>query len=311
MSVTVERDPERAAAHPALRHDLELWGVLRDPALGPVHLSRERRRVRAVLAAGGWAVAGQRGLAVVRLLPWDTEHFGCGCADLVRLYLDPRPDPGAWSEAEALVQAVVSRCRSEGVRLLSARVPACCVAALHGLTAAGADLLDTSVELCRKGAGAMALPEPEAGVQVRPGRPEDLPALQQIARTFNRNRFHRDPRIPPARAGAVYARWVEAALAGRHGSLLLCEVEGRVAGLATYTRLSGRLDAGLVALVAVHPEQRGRGLLGPLVAGCARALGCGLLVSSTQVSNGPALRAFARQGLLPFAARHVFHLWLD
>jgi GNAT superfamily N-acetyltransferase len=297
---------DTACQHPALEADLELAALLPHPGLAPLHLTRERRRVAATLAEGGWGVAGAGALTLVRALPWDTVHFGLPCADLVRLYACAC---SAAADLERLVEATLAEARRRGLRLLSARLLAHQTQALHALQRNGFLLLDTSVEL---GARYPLRDAPAAaGVVVRTPTAADIPSLETIAATFVGNRFHRDERLPRERATALYVSWVRGAAEGRHGRLLLAEVDGAIAGFATFSPADDELEVGTIGLVAVAPVHRGRRLLAPLVAAAAAASGGQAVITSTQVSNASALRGFARVGLLPFAARHVLHGWLD
>lgn len=304
-------DIEALVRHPALGSDLEFAALLRDPALRPAQLELEGRRVRALLAAGGQAFASEQGFCLLRPLPWDSDHFGFPCADLTRWYRCVEESRDRMEEArdlDAQVTAVLEACRDQGVRLLSARIPAGWIAGVQALEAAGMRLCDTSVELGVR--LPLASKAPSSEVVVRASRPEDHQALADIGASFTGNRFHRDPRIPVERASGVYRQWALAAARGEHGRLLLCEVRGRPAALATYYPVDEALGIGIMALVVVHQEFRGLHLLDSLVHGCAQALGGRYLCTSTQVSNSAALRAFGRHGLLPHGARHIFHLWL-
>jgi GNAT superfamily N-acetyltransferase len=292
--------------HPALSSDLEFHGMLRGEAHEERHLTRERERVAGVLEGGGWGVACTHGLALVRPLEWDTEHFSYTCADLLRVYLT---DPDTGQGSAALTQGVLDGCEERAVKLLSGRLPAGWIPTLGELTHRGARLVDTSVELGRR--LPLASPAGAPDLVIRSGRPEEGDRLADIAQGFVLNRFHRDPRIDPVLARGVYRGWARSALAGRHGDLVLAEADGEVAGLASYVKADEELGVGLVALVAVHPDFRGRRVLDALMAGCEQRLGGQVMVTSTQVSNGPALRAFGRHGLLPYGARHIFHRWFD
>ncbi len=295
--------------HPALTSDQEFAGLLRAPALADLHRARERTRLASAMDAGSWGLACEAGVTLVRPLDWDTEHFGHRCADLTRIYRaeDPEGPPGR--DFLGLLEATIQRCRELGVTLLSGRLPAAWVSTLGALTDLGARLVDTSVELGRP----LPLRRPPGVPElvVRRARPEDEEALVEIAHGFTRNRFFRDARIPEGKAHGVYTSWVKNAMTDGHGSLALAEVDGQVAGLATHLVTDAALEVGLVALVAVHPRFRGRRVVDALMQGCERLLGGEVLVTSTQVSNGAALRGFGRHGLLPFNARHIFHLWLD
>lgn len=291
--------------HPALAADQDLAPLLRDPALAGLHCQRERQRVAAVLDQGGWGFTAPGCVTVVRPLPWDEQHFGYPCADLVRFYLAPGEPAG--QQAGVVLDATVAEARRRGVTLLSARVPAAQIRLVHCLQQQGMLLVDTSLELATP---LPLLPTPPVdGLTVRPGGDADLDQLAAIAVSFVGNRFHQDPRIPADLARGVYASWVTQAVQGNHGQLLLAELEGRVAGFTTFDTLDQPLDVGIVALVAVHPDFRGRRVLDPLMHACARQGGWQALVTSTQVSNHAAQRAFGRHGLKPIGARHIFHLW--
>jgi len=290
-----------ACTHPALATDLELASLLREARLRAEHLAREQRRVVAVLGAGGFGFASTAGMTLVRLLPWDSAHFGFPCADLVRTYLADDADP---AELTQLLDATVEQARRRGIRMLSARPRAALWRALDHLLGEGFHLVDTSIEIGICGRP-LSTPTPAATL-VRPARDSDVEALRSLARGFVDNRFHRDPAIPPAKATTLYESWATCAL----DRVLVIEQEGQVVGLATYAPADDALAVAVVGLVVVHPEARGRGLVGPLLSGCAARAGGQALVTSTQLSNVAALRAFARLGLLPYAARHVLHGWL-
>jgi dTDP-4-amino-4,6-dideoxy-D-galactose acyltransferase len=286
-----------------LAHDLEHAALLRDPSLRAAQLAHERARVAQVLAAGGYASASARGLALVRPLPWDSQHFGWPSADLCRLYLDPE---ATLAEARELLEPALAEARRRGLRFLSARLLSSQSAALACLLESGLPfrLVDTSLELGAR----LPLELAGAGATVREARAGDLPRAFEAVASFVANRFHRDERIPRERAAAVYRSWLEAALRGEHGRLLVCEHEGEVAGCVTWAPADG-LGVGLLGLLAVHPAHRGRGVLAALVAGCAARVGstARALVTSTQVGNLAAQRGFARAGLLPVGARHILH----
>jgi hypothetical protein len=303
--------------HPALATDLEFGALLREPELARHHLDRERRRVQRALAGGGWGFRNEAGLTLVRALPWDGEHFGFPCADLERVYLEPPLGRPLDDSATELLEETVAEARRRGVTLLSGRVQAGRALVVQKLCRLGLDLIDTSVELSTRLPLAPASVTHPGGQDTNPTEAVardpvagDSPILGEIAAGFVENRFHRDPRIPRAAATGVYTRWVAAAAEGRHGKLLVAELEGQAAGIATYVAPDDALQVGLVALVAIHPRFRGRRLLDTLIRGCAERLGGRALVTSTQVSNSAALRAFGRHGLLPIGARHIFHGWL-
>jgi ribosomal protein S18 acetylase RimI-like enzyme len=295
-----------AVDHPALEADLEYASLLREPELAGAHLGGERRRVERTLAAGGWGFSSPHALLLVRPMPWDTAHFGVSCADLLRLY---ELDETAPIELDALIDAALGEARRRGVGLLSARLGVHQARALHALERRGFLLVDTSIEIGTR-LPLTAAPPPVAGLQIRAPRGEDQRELEAIAATFRANRFHRDSRVPAERARGVYTSWVTAAAEGRHGRLLVAELDGRVAGFCAYVPAGDGEPVVTIGLAAIAPPHRGRRLFESLVCACAEEAAARVLVSSTQVSNTATLRAFARLGLLPYNARHVLHGWL-
>lgn len=261
--------------------------------------------MRRTLAGGGFGFRSSVALALVRPLAWDSAHFGVSCADLVRVYAAPSAPA---EELGALLEQTVTEARRRGIELLSARLLAAQTVALHWLLRRGFLLVDTSVEL----GGRLPLPRPQAptGAHFRDAGPEDEGPLAAIAAEFVANRFHRDPRIPGEQAVGVYQRWAGAAARGEHGRAVAAELGGRLAGFATYHLADEELSVGVMGLVAVEARSRGHRLVDGLVHACAERAGGRAMVTSTQVGNVAAQRAFARSGLLPIGARHVLHGWL-
>ena len=287
----VVREPACLFAIPGiddlLGTDPELRGLAGDPA---AHLARERRRIEGLLRAGAIAVTGPSSVVLLRPLSWDTRHFGIGCADVVRIYGEDPP-----------LHEVVDQAGRLGVSWLSARCRADRVDLCGALVRAGFELADTSVEL-----GAVLSDPPTS--PARPACSEDAPELRRIARTFRQNRFHLDRRVDPARADALYEAWAT------HDASVVVEENGRPVGFCGWRPPDpdDALRVGALTLIVIAPEARGKGHFPDLVRGVRAALhaaGARVMITSTQVHNAAAMRAFAREGLLPFSARHVFHRW--
>ncbi|MCB9555584.1 MAG: GNAT family N-acetyltransferase [Deltaproteobacteria bacterium] len=296
------------SVHPALAADLELRGLVagrltdeRREALIEV----EAERIRRTIASGGWAMANPAGVALVANLIWDTEHFGEPSADLRRLYLSPEADPSAIAE---LLNAVLAHCKTLGIKRYSARVLPASAIALNLLIAQhGFRLVDTSLEI-----GNARPPVGDIGGGRWPAETAqvaDIEQLVKLSHAFTDNRFYRDPAIATQLARGVYEKWVSAAT--QAGELLCVRDAGQCVGLCTTRQIDlATTPFGLIGLVIVAPAYRGRGVFDALLDGARRALcpdGESALVSSTQLNNVAAQRAFARHGLYPFAARHVLH----
>lgn len=302
-----QTDLTRLLSHPILAQDLEYLALLRDSSFLSLHLAREQRRVTGILEQGGWGCLSNKGLALIRPLLWDTNHFGFPCGDLVRFYQDPSLDE---NEASELLENIIEENRRRGIVLLSARIAAHQTLLTRLMLQRGFLLVDTSVELGALLPFSLQRPLlPRSEVQVRLARAEDAAPLQMIAATFTANRFHRDPRILPEKAGEVYTQWVLAAMEKKHGYLLVAEVANTVAGFATYQPADDPLGISVMGLVVVGPAFKGQGIIDALITASAQQLSGQGLVTSTQVSNTAALRAFGRHGLLPINARHIFHYW--
>jgi len=285
-------DPATALALPHIDHllatDLEVEMLVRgDPE---PHVARERRHIERLADDGALLFGGSSSLVVLRPLGWDTRHFGYPCADITRLY-----------GANPPLEEILEHCRARGVKLLSARCRADRVDLVHALEGAGFRLVDTSVEL------GTALGEAPPST-ARDARPEDRETLRRIARTFRANRFHLDERIDPGRADALYEAWVD------RDQTIVVEEGGRVVGFCGWRRPDQADPAavGTLTLIVIAPEGRGRGHFSSLVRGVRGRLleaGARWMVTSTQVYNAAAHRAFFREGLRPYVARHVFHRW--
>ena len=294
---------ERADLDALLASDLELADLVRGAP--EAHVSRERARVTDLLRGGGRAFVGPASIALLRPLAWDTRHFGVEVADVARVYAAGVPD-------DDVLAHLLGHAASAGIALLSARCRADQPAVAQALETRGFRWVDTSVELGREVDRGPALPASDG--RVREARPDDAPALRVIAREFRRNRFHFDARIPADQADGVYEQWVTSAAEGRGERMLVAEEDGRAVGLCGYRAppSGDALHAATLTLIVVAEEARGRGLFDALLGrtlALSREDGARRLVSSTQVHNGRSLRAFARAGLLPYSARHVFHRW--
>ena len=321
MFKRIEIDQVDSVSAEILAGDLEFANLLDCQALQQAMLSHERARVRKTLERRGWGIAAPQALLVVRDLPWDSAHFGRKCADLLRLYVGMDAQQDVLDE---LIAQSVHDARAQGVDFFSARILAKQNMSLNSLLAAGFSLVDTSVELGQvveqgleqvgecmaDGEHLMADGE---HLSVRPARSSERVLLQQMAVTFEENRFHRDRRISKRQAEGVYRSWVDSALAT--DTLLAGEHDGKLAALATYSPADEGLGVATLGLVIVAPNYRGRGVFGPLLHGATRLLrrtsgvAPRAIVTSTQVSNIRALRAFMREGFRPIQARHVLHRW--
>jgi ribosomal protein S18 acetylase RimI-like enzyme len=196
---------------------------------------------------------------------------------------------------------VAASARERAPALAQARVACDRVEAIIALQDAGFRVVDATVRV----AGPAPRPRGGGAVTVRDAEPADAAALLDIAEHhYGVSRFHLDPAISDAVAGALKRDWLQAYFEGTRGDRLLTAVrDGRPVGFLALIR---RGDVGVIDLIAVHPTDRGAGagaaLVGALGASCAR------VEAGTQLANYGALRFYGRLGFGVAAGAHVLHL---
>ena len=216
----------------------------------------------------------------MRLLPWDTEHFG--------FRIGETDDP---SEADDL-----------DLRCCYLQVDAAEVGRLATAQANGFKVVDVRVELERGLDGSDCVDE----VELVAG---DDAALRSLARTRLRGgRFHADGRFPSALADELYERWLERSW--RDPDRFVLATPERDAFLA------GRVDAatarGAIELVAVAEGATGGGRGRALVRAAATAFaerGATTAIVATQAANVAALRLYEGDGYRITRTAYWLHRW--
>jgi ribosomal protein S18 acetylase RimI-like enzyme len=149
-----------------------------------------------------------------------------------------------------------------------------------------------------------------SAAEIRPARPEDLPALARLGAKLAREHHAMDAArffLPEEPIEDGYAWWLGKELKNRRAAVLAAERRGRVIGYA-YGRLEPRdwstlRDAGGEAVdLWVEPGARGAGLGGRLVEALAAALearGAERVVLHVASRNPEARRLFRRLGFRP------------
>jgi len=145
---------------------------------------------------------------------------------------------------------------------------------------------------------------PEA---VDEAREADRDAVLDLAeRHFTVSRFHRDPEIPPAAAGAIKRDWAAAYFAGERGErLLVARRDGRAVGFLGV--LAPEAGVRVIDIVAVDTAERGSGTGGSLVDALLGSFE-GRVDVGTQIANIGALRFYERLGFRVTDTRYVLHL---
>jgi dTDP-4-amino-4,6-dideoxy-D-galactose acyltransferase len=173
---------------------------------------------------------------------------------------------------------------------------------------------DLRVTLVCRLADAQAKVEGSDAAHVRPAAPDDLPALQAIARVSHRDsRFYADPHFERERCDALYETWITNSCAGQAEQVLVAERAGRAAGYISCH--CGGAAGGSIGLIAVCPDARGLGL-GRVLLGAAldwfrdqAREADGQVTVVTQGRNVRAQRLYQRCGFVSEALQLWYHRW--
>lgn len=276
-------------------------------------------RVHALEEDGRW-----HWLAAVAPLAFDTQVFGAPLARLAPLiHRRAWPEIGEAARGDALIRQALAEAAAMGIHGLTARVAGRDVLGAQALEAAGARLVDVSVEWLLDLAPGARAPETPAGLALRPWTESDRAGLMELAAgamcdlDSYADRFAMDPRL---RGGCpeLYRRWVANSLAGEQADGVLVLAEGDLPVGFITLKLPGRGGAaagcGWVALNVVHPAWRGRGLYNLLLArGLAWLAERGATRARvrTKASQHAVIRAWSRLGARQVLCDLSFHIWLE
>jgi dTDP-4-amino-4,6-dideoxy-D-galactose acyltransferase len=229
-----------------------------------------------------------------RRLDFDSRLFGSTLGTIARIATADRrlsPDQEARELATTLQQA-----RADGYQHVIYRVPADNLPGVWAAEQAGLKLVDIGVDSTFTYAKS-ALPEPVAGVLIRPGQTADIQPLQDLAASaFVRSRFVVDPFFSADQNELLHREWVKNLFGGLAQAILVAEIEGELAG---FVSCSMHDQEGRIPLIATRSTQRRRGAGRALVAAAlAWFAGAGALVAhvKTQANNYPALALYHRSG---------------
>lgn len=154
------------------------------------------------------------------------------------------------------------------------------------------------------------IPVPLATPGIRRVRPEDLPALTELARSsFTDSRFYYDPRFPRDRCAELYSIWTEQSCQGPSKAVLVAEFQNQPAGYITcdWTGQSGQ-----IGLMAVAAWAQGGGLGQALVRSSLQLFqeqGVQTVKVVTQGRNIRAQRLYGRGGFMITSNQIWYHRW--
>ncbi|MGE0042396.1 MAG: N-acetyltransferase family protein [Vicinamibacterales bacterium] len=253
---------------------------------------------------------------VYRRLDWDSQFFGVPMGR-VEYLLSTEPPPRAL--VDAALTELVEACREAGVWHLTARADVADLFTVGLLETHGFRLMDSLVTYVTRPGKDQPLDVREVGT-IRPFRPEDGPAIVDIAREAYqgfRGRFHLDPNIPDTRSDELYVEWARQCIGARMADMVLVSEgpQGRVLGFLAFRRrepvstvgghvvFGGGLGAcrrdtpgayvGLIRAGTVWAHERG-----------------GVAECQTQNYNFPTVRIYEAVGAHYVRAEYTLHAWL-
>jgi ribosomal protein S18 acetylase RimI-like enzyme len=232
----------------------------------------------------------------LRCLDWDTRFFGSRMGTLVLTPSGRSEDVTTRLDAlDRDLSILLNRARAEGYAHLIFRAPADDLPAAWAAEQAGLRLVDVGIDSTWSPGAAPV--QDTSGVPVRSVRIDDLPSLCDLAaESFLLSRFSADPFFTSAQVQAFHREWVKNLCGGLAQGILVCEIEGELAGFITCA-LSG--DEGRIPLIATRAGYRRRGLGRALVGSALRwfaEAGARVAHVKTQAHNYPALTLYHRAG---------------
>lgn len=125
------------------------------------------------------------------------------------------------------------------------------------------------------------------------------------------SRFNLDPQFGKESFQRLYRAWVDNSVFGALADDILVYREGsRLGGFCT---VKYRKDKATIGLIAVSPDQQGKGVgrdLWDAVEARAAQQGCESISVATQLANAGACRFYEKMGMKIVESTDTYHLWL-
>jgi len=215
------------------------------------------------------------------------------------LELAPAPEaPDQPSQANLLeydIRAALTQAQARRYQHLIVRVPAEDLPSIWAVEQAGFRLVDLGVDSTFTFT-ATPLPAPPS-IDIRPARSADLSTMRELAAdAFRLSRFSADPFFSVEQVKDFHREWVKNLYDGLAQAVLVCELDGVLAGFVSCA-MSG--DEGRIPLIATQHGYRRRGVGRGLVSaalGWFAAASARVAHVKTQSVNYPALALYHRAG---------------
>lgn len=211
------------------------------------------------------------------------------------------------------IPAIESWCDMHGITFLQYLAPAVDLISARDAEEGGFHLVDERLTLACGIAGDRA-DASVPGIELRPGRMQDLRELEAIARvSHSESRYYNDPGFPRAGCDSLYSTWIRRSLEGTIADIVFVPVvDGEPAGYVTCKRDAESAKNGWIGLLGVGPKARGRGVGGALVRqaiGWFQEAGVQEVLVVTQGRNQAAKRLYGRCGFLTRDTGRWYHKW--
>lgn len=241
----------------------------------------------------------------VELLLWDSQFFNFRVAHVTGTSLAPEQ----WEQ-------ILSWCQANDIRCLYYEADLSDFQSLSTASDAGFLAVDVRVVLERSITTATLQENistlKDSQLIVRPAQPDELPALEEIAREIGEvSRFSLDPHFPRGASGEMYATWVRKINQSTHGVVLTSLFNDQAIGFIACEKQG---NVGKIVLVGVRSAFRGHGMGIPLL---RKALnwfseqGCTVARVVTQGRNVTAQRMYQKAGFCTASVSLVYHRWFD
>jgi dTDP-4-amino-4,6-dideoxy-D-galactose acyltransferase len=236
-------------------------------------------------------------VSICELLPWDTAFFGFPIARVRSACL-----------TESLAAEIDAWCQENSIRCLYFLARPDDPATSRLAEQHGFHLVDIRMTL-------VAHPSASSGevrlAEIRPARPDDIPALERISRDcYDDSRFYSDPNFPSDRVASLYETWIRQSCQGYATAVLVAEIDGLPQGY-----ISCHLDdPARIGLLGVSAQARARGLGRALLASALEwfgSRGAGSVSVVTQGRNTASQRLYQRCGFLTRSVELWYHKWFD
>jgi ribosomal protein S18 acetylase RimI-like enzyme len=237
----------------------------------------------------------KRAVAVKRL-DWDTGFFGV-LMGTIALADDasPRAPEQRADALHADLRELLTSARVDGYRHLIFRVPCSDLSAVWAAERAGFRLVDIGIDSSIL-LGPNRPARPTGRLDIRPLRTNEVSILCQLGAEFTLSRFSADPFFSAEQVDAFYRQWISNLCSGLEAQILVCDVDGAVAGFVSCALDGGE---GRIPLIASSASFRRRGVGRDLVNAALvwfAAAGARVVHVKTQAQNCAALALYHGAG---------------